>query len=137
MGRANFGAKMMRKKGIAGRCLLDDRIHFSWNVYPLPMDNLEKLEFTDSMPTEKSFFCKGSFTVDEPKDTFLKTDNFTKGFVTVNGYNIGRYWEIGPQKTLYIPASLLRKGENEIVIFESDALKGEPEIEFCDQPVLE
>ena len=137
MGRANFGAKMMRKKGIAGRCLLDDRIHFNWNVYPLPMDNLEKLEFSDSMPTEKSIFCKGSFTVDEPKDTFLKTDNFTKGFVTVNGYNIGRYWEIGPQKTLYIPASLLRKGENEIVIFESDALKGEPEIEFCDKPVLE
>ena len=137
MGRANFGAKMMRKKGIAGRCLLDDRIHFNWNVYPLPMDNLQKLEFTDSMPTEKSFFCKGTFIVDEPKDTFLKTDNFTKGFVTVNGYNIGRYWEIGPQKTLYIPASLLRKGENEIVIFESDALKGEAEVEFCDKPVLE
>ncbi len=137
MGRANFGAKMMRKKGIAGRCLLDDRIHFNWNVYPLPMDNLQKLEFTDSMPTEKSFFCKGTFIVDEPKDTFLKTDNFTKGFVTVNGYNIGRYWEIGPQRTLYIPASLLRKGENEIVIFESDALKGEAEVEFCDKPVLE
>ncbi|MBP3442762.1 MAG: beta-galactosidase [Clostridia bacterium] len=137
MGRANFGAKMMRKKGIAGRCLLDDRIHFNWNVYPLPMNNLQKLEFSAEIPAEKSVFYRGYFNVDEAKDTFLKTDNFTKGFVTVNGFNIGRYWEIGPQKTLYIPASLLKEGENEIVIFESDGIKGAPEIEFCDVPVLE
>ena len=137
MGRANFGSKMMRKKGIAGRCLLDDRIHFNWNVYPLPMDNLDKLVFSAEKPTEKSVFYKGNFTVDEAKDTFLKTENFTKGFVSVNGYNIGRYWEIGPQKTLYIPASLLNVGENEIIVFESDGIKGAPEVEFCDTPVLE
>ncbi len=137
MGRANFGSKMMRKKGIAGRCLLDDRIHFHWNVYPLPMDNLEKLEFSLEIPAEKSVFYKGKLTIDEAKDTFLKTDNFTKGFVTINGYNIGRYWEIGPQKTLYIPASLLNEGENEIIVFESDSIKGTPEVEFCDTPVLE
>ena len=137
MGRANFGAKMMRKKGIAGRCLLDDRIHFNWNVYPLPMDNLQKLEFSKEIPAEKSVFYRGKFTIDEAKDTFLNTDNFTKGFVMINGFNIGRYWEIGPQKTLYIPASLLNEGENEIVIFESDGIKGAPEVEFCDTPVLE
>ena len=137
MGRANFGAKMMRKKGIAGRCLLDDRIHFNWNVYPLPMDNLQKLEFSKEIPAEKSVFYRGKFTIDDAKDTFLKTDNFTKGFVMINGFNIGRYWEIGPQKTLYIPASLLDEGENEIVIFESDGIKGAPEVEFVDTPVLE
>ncbi|MBQ5592048.1 MAG: beta-galactosidase [Clostridia bacterium] len=137
MGRANFGSKMMRKKGIAGRCLLDDRIHFHWSVYPLPMDNLDKLVFSAEKPEEKSAFYKGKFTVEEAKDTFLKTDNFTKGFVTINGFNIGRYWEIGPQKTLYIPASLLNEGENEIVIFESDGIKGNPEVEFCAEPVLE
>lgn len=137
MGRANFGSKMMRKKGIAGRCLLDSRIHFNWNVYPLPMDNLECLEFSKENPTEKSVFYKGYLQVDDPKDTFLKTDNFTKGFVTVNGFNIGRYWEVGPQKTLYIPASLLKKGENEIIVFESDGIKGEPEIELSAEPVLE
>ena len=57
--------------------------------------------------------------------------------MTINGFNIGRYWEIGPQKTLYIPASLLKKGENEIIVFESDGIKGEPEVEFCAEPVLE
>lgn len=137
MGRTNFGSKMMRKKGIAGRCLIDSRIHFNWNVYPLPMDNLEKLSFSQNDPYEKSVFYKGYLTVDTPADTFMRLDNFTKGFVTVNGYNIGRYWEIGPQVTLYIPASLLKSGENEIIVFESDGIKGEPIVEFCDKPVLD
>lgn len=136
MGRANFGSKMMRKKGIAGRCLLGDKIHFNWDVYTLPMDNLDKLCFADEETEEKSVFYKGTFGIDEVCDTFLKLDNFTKGFVTVNGYNIGRYWEIGPQRTLYIPASLLKKGENEIIVFESDGIKGEAIIEFTDSPIL-
>ena len=136
MGRANFGSKMMRKKGIAGRCLLDKKIHFGWDVYTLPMDNLDKIAFSGTLPKEKSVFCKGTFSIDEAYDTFLKLDNFTKGFVTVNGYNIDRYWEIGPQKTLYIPASLLNKGENEIIVFESDGLKGDAVIEFTDVPEL-
>lgn len=136
MGRANFGSKMMRKKGIAGRCLLDKKIHFGWDVYTLPMDNLDKITFGGTLPKEKSVFCKGTFNIAEAYDTFLKLDNFTKGFVTVNGYNIGRYWEIGPQKTLYIPASLLKKGENEIIVFESDGLKGDAVIEFTDVPEL-
>ena len=136
MGRANFGAKMMRKKGIAGRLLIDKKIHFGWNVYPLPMDNLQKLVYTKETPEENSLFYKGKFTVDEAKDTFLKLDNFTKGFVIINGFNIGRYWEIGPQQTLYVPASLLNEGENRIVVFESDGIKGEAEVEFCDAPVL-
>ncbi len=135
MGRTNFGAKMMRKKGIAGRCLLGDRIHFRWNVYTLPMNNLEKLSFGKEKPKENSLFCRGYMEIKEqPKDTFLRLDNFTKGFVTVNGFNIGRYWEIGPQKTLYIPASILKQGTNEIIVFESDKIKNAPQIEFCDTP---
>ncbi len=136
MGRANFGSKMMRKKGIAGRCLIDGKIHFGWDVYTLPMDNLDSLTFDGRVPEEKSVFYKGAFSIDEVADTFLRTDNFTKGFVTVNGFNIGRYWEIGPQKTMYLPASLLKKGRNEIIIFESDGIKGESEIEFTDAPEL-
>ena len=137
MGRANFGAKMMRKKGIAGRCLLNKTIHFDWDVYCLEMNNLDKVVYSEKVPQEKSAFYKGSFTIDETKDTFLKLDNFKKGFVTINGFNIGRYWEIGPQVTLYVPASLLNVGKNEIVVFESDGLKGEPIVEFVDTPILD
>lgn len=136
MGRANFGSKMMRKKGIAGRCLLDGKIHFGWDVYTLPMDNLNRLSFSDNVPKENSAFYKGEINIDEPKDTFVKLDNFTKGFVLVNGFNIGRYWKVGPQKTLYLPQSILNSGKNEIIVFESDGLIGEPIIEFTDKPEL-
>jgi len=44
--------------------------------------------------------------------------NFVKGFVWVNGHNLGRYWEIGPQTRLYCPASWLKDGENEIIVFD-------------------
>ena len=136
MGRANFGSKMMRKKGIAGRCLIDDKIHFNWNVYALPMDNLEKLDFAKTEFSENTAFYRGCLDIDKVCDTFLKVDNFKKGFVTINGFNLGRYWEIGPQKTLYVPASILKQGQNEIIVFESDGLKALPEIEFCDTPIL-
>lgn len=136
MGRANFGAKMMRKKGIAGRCLLDGKIHFNWDVYTLPMDNLELLKFNEGERKEKSVFYKGEFNIDDPQDTFLALDNFTKGFVTINGFNLGRFWDIGPQKTLYVPASVLRNGKNEIIVFDSDGIKGEALVEFKDKPEL-
>ena len=136
MGRANFGPKMMRKKGIAGRCLIDNKIHFNWQVYTLPMENLKEIKYQTGIPNENSLFCRGTFEVDEVYDTFLRLDNFKKGFVMINGFNIGRYWEVGPQKTLYVPASLLKNGENEIVVFESDGLNGRCEVEFCDVPCL-
>ena len=133
MGRTNFGYKMMRKKGIVGRCLLDGKIHFDWNVYPLPMNNLEKLAFKETLPQQPSAFYRGFFEADEIADTFLRFDNLRKGFVMINGFNIGRYWEKGPQRTLYGPASLLKQGRNEIIIFESDGIKGSAEIELTDK----
>ncbi len=134
MGRTNFGSKMMRKKGIAGRLLLGGKIHFNWCAYPLEMNNPEQLVYgCEDIPTG---FFKGHFQVSDVADTFLRLDNFKKGFVLINGFNIGRFWEIGPQKTLYIPASLLRKGDNEIVVFESDGVKGDKTVTFVDTPDL-
>ena len=135
MGRVNFGPKMMRKKGIAGRLLLGNKIHFAWKVYPLEMNDLGKLDYSKNV-SGKSVFYRGSFELDETADTFLRLDHFTKGFVILNGFNLGRYWEIGPQKTLYVPASLLKKGKNEIIVFDSDGIKSTPEIEFTDKPDL-
>ena len=137
MGRANFGPKMMRKKGISGRCLLGGKIHFDWEVYPLTIDNLDCISFGKVETVEKSVFYKGTVNIEgAPKDTFLKLDSFTKGFVVLNGFNLGRYWEIGPQKTLYVPASVLKEGENELIVFESDGIKGEAVVEFTDVPEL-
>ena len=137
MGRANFGPKMMRKKGIPGRLLLGNNIiHFNWNVYKLPMDNLDKVKYGEGF-NEPTCFLRGSFEIDDTKDTFLYLDNFKKGFVVINGFNLGRYWEIGPQKSLYVPKSVLKEGKNEIIIFETDGLKGEAVVEFKDYPTLQ
>ncbi len=61
-----------------------------------------------------------SFNVEETGDTFLDFNGWGKGCAFVNGFNIGRFWEIGPQKRLYIPGPLLRQGENEIILFETE-----------------
>lgn len=98
------------------------------------MTDISALKFGEEVGADIPAFYRGTFSADEAYDTFLKTDNFKKGFVLLNGFNLGRYWEAGPQKTLYVPRSLIKKGENEVIIFESDGLKGKPEIEFTDKP---
>lgn len=105
-----------------------------------PNANLEKL-FFEELTNKKEFsgktFYKFKFHIKgKPKDTFLRTDNFQKGFAVLNGFNLGRYWKIGPQKTLYTPASILKEGINELIIFESDGVDGMPIVEFVDRADL-
>lgn len=61
MGRCNFGSKMMRKKGIVGRCLLDGKIHFHWKAWSLPMDHLQGLSFKEGDCSSPSAFYRGKF----------------------------------------------------------------------------
>ena len=77
-------------------------------------------------PGKRGIFFRGNFFITPEGDTFLDMTNFKKGVVWVNGHNLGRYWEKGPQKRLYCPASWLRNGQNEIIIF--DLLQTEPKI---------
>ena len=101
------------------------------------MDDLTKLKFQPAQaPVEGPAFLRGELEIEEePCDTFLRLDGFTKGFVTVNGFNLGRFWKIGPTKTLYVPAPILRRGKNEIIVFESDATDSLT-VEFFAQPDL-
>ena len=138
MGRVNYGPKIKDRKGISG-VRFGNCNHFGWDMYPLPMKDLSGLSFKECRsPLTTPAFYKGSLTIDgTPKDTFLKLSGFTKGFVTVNGTNIGRYYNpAGPQKTLYVPAPFLNTGENEIIVFESDKTVS-LEIEFTDTPEFE
>ena len=80
---------------------------------------------------EAPCFLKGSFTASEKTDCYVKLDGFTKGFVTVNGRNLGRFWNIGPQFSLYLPGCWLNEGENEIIVFEQEGFE-KPEIEITD-----
>jgi beta-galactosidase len=68
-------------------------------------------------------FFKGNFVLTRAEgntgaDTFIDFSNYTKGIIWINGHNLGRYWNIGPQKRLYCPASWLREGLNEIMLFD-------------------
>lgn len=138
MGRVNYGPKLFDRKGILEGIRLGQRFHFGWEHYCLPMDDLTGLQWKSMQPwAGQPVFLKGSLEIPEtPADTFLRLDGFTKGFVTVNGFNIGRYFNsAGPQKTLYIPAPLLKTGTNEIIVFETDGFES-PMITFTDTPDL-
>ncbi len=127
LGRTNYGRFLKDCKGITEGVRLGYQFLFDWEIYTLPLDNLHSLSFEPGNGQETAseeggaaqpVFYKGILTIDETADTFMNMSGWTKGVVYVNGFNLGRYWERGPQQTLYIPAPLLKVGDNEIIIFE-------------------
>lgn len=140
-GRVNYGPQMItgERKGICGMVgVVGDegarQMLCEWDVYPLPMKDLGRLDFSTPAQNTPAFF-KGKFKAQKGKDCFVYTDNFTKGFITVNGFNLGRFSCQGPQKSLYLPHPLLKE-ENEIIVFEEEGLKGEPFVEIKDYHTL-
>jgi len=134
MGRVNFGNDMAYKCGITGNVQLRGQNLYGWSMYSLPFDKppapVLKSGKIDSAPA----FYRGTFQANELADTFLNIKNFGKGMAFINGFNLGRYWEIGPAHTMFIPAPLLKQGENEIILFETDGIK-HPEVELTDAHV--
>jgi beta-galactosidase len=129
LGRSNFGFRAMERKGITegvfvGPRRLDERALFGWENFALPMN---------AAPTTGTWV--GEFDVDEPADTFLRLDGFRFGCAFLNGRNLGRYWHVGPQRTLFVPASWLVKGHNRLCVFEADAVS-DPTARFVDNPQL-
>ncbi len=141
MGRINYGPEMGKadRKGIVG-IRFGQQYHYGWDMYPLPMeyDDISRVKYGKiTGGVSRSSFMRGYFEVEgEPCDTFIRLDDFTHGFVTVNGHNLGRYYTpAGPQKTLYCPAPFLNEGKNEVVVFETDSSSSNV-IEFTDTPEL-
>ncbi|MCI9336930.1 MAG: beta-galactosidase [Lachnospiraceae bacterium] len=136
MGRVNFGPYMeIQRKGIDQCVQINGHMHNHWEQYPLPLDNVEKIDFDREYLPGTPAFYRFVFTVEEIGDTFLDFGGWGKGCAFVNGFHIGRFWEIGPQKRLYIPGPLLRLGENEMILFETEgkapgtvSLEEEPDV---------
>ena len=135
MGRVNYGPFLKDCKGITEGVSLNGQFIYDWEIYPLPLDDLSCLDYKENSGDGTPAFYKGSFQVDEVADTFLKLDNWKKGVVYINGINIGRYWNEGPQKTLYVPAPFLKPGENTIEFFELYPID-EFIVQFLDSPEL-
>jgi beta-galactosidase GanA len=128
MGRINFAEFMIDRKGITERVSLNGMTLMNWEIFSLPFDGnyLEALNFSSANPTQPGAFFKGEFELALTGDTYLDLSQWQKGVVWVNGHNLGRYWEIGPQKQLYCPAPWLKKGKNEIIIFDLHQLAPNP-----------
>jgi beta-galactosidase len=121
MGRINYGAQIINNtKGItSGIHINDSEIIGNWEMYPFPMEtapDLKPLKSSNNPGLPTLYY--GTFEISKTGDTFLNFTNWGKGIVFINGHNIGRYWNIGPQQTLYLPGCWLKKGKNEIIVFE-------------------
>lgn len=137
-GRENFGSGLEnQRKGISGGVKINDSRHFGFDIYPLPLDEkqLADIDFSGGYSQGVPAFYRFDFEIDKPGDTFVDTKGFGKGCVFINGFNLGRFWEIGPQKRLYLPAPLLKKGLNSIIVFETEG-KSTDSIFLCGEPDL-
>jgi beta-galactosidase len=137
LGRINFGKYLLQnKKGITEKVLFGGVELHHWKMYSLPFNNLSKIKFNNAaVNTQSPVIRKGVFSLNSVGDTYLNLSNWGKGVVWVNGHNLGRYWNIGPQQTVYLPAEWLKKGNNEIVILE--LLKpGQNQLSGISKPIL-
>ena len=138
-GRINFSTELRNERqGINGAVTLGGQELTGWQVFPLPMDDFSKLQFRESLknaPVGPAFY-RGHFDLKDTGDTFLDTRGWGKGAVWINGHALGRFWNLGPQQTLYVPAPWLRKGTNEIVVF-TQAQPQDARLRGLRQPILD
>ena len=123
MGRVNYGHKFLadtQRKGIRTGVCKDLHFLLDWQQYPLPLENTENIDFSKGWQPQQPAFYAFDFEMKALKDTYLDLSGFGKGLAFVNGVNIGRFWNVGPTLSLYIPHSLLKEGRNRIIIFETE-----------------
>jgi beta-galactosidase len=130
MGRINYGSEIVDRKGITESVTLDGIKLLNWKIYNLPMDRkyIYDLRSSGKSIRKPGVFFKGNFVLTRAEgnvgaDTFIDLSSYTKGIVWINGHNLGRYWNIGPQKKLYCPSTWLREGLNEIMIFDQHQIE--------------
>lgn len=138
LGRVNYGDKLrspLQKKGLKGGFMVDLHFHNGWNHYCLDLKNIDRVDF--SLPYEENTpaFYEYTFNIDTKGDTFLHLKDFGKGCAFINGFNLGRFFDIGPTNYLYIPSPLLKESENKIVIFETEG-KYSDVITLSDKPLF-
>jgi len=120
MGRVNYGPSLIDRKGITDRVTLNGMTLMNWEVTGIPMDGkyIAALGSAAVDTARRGVFFRGFFELKDPADTFIDMSAYVKGIVWINGHNLGRYWDIGPQRRLYCPAPWLKRGRNEVLVFD-------------------
>jgi len=117
-GRINYGSRIPdNRQGITDSVTFQGAALQGWEMYSLPFDHPARARFRKAAGTGPALY-RGTFTLARTGDTFLDLRGWGKGNVWVNGHNLGRYWYIGPQQTLYVPGPWLRAGANEVVVLD-------------------
>lgn len=132
MGRINFGRAIKDYKGIIGNITLTTEDEVStiayqprlWKSHTVPDTYEQALKafrkasaFNPSIGYLRGYY-RGYVNIRKVGDTFINMESFGKGLVYVNGHALGRFWNIGPQQTLYLPGCWLKKGRNEIIVLD-------------------
>ena len=130
MGRINFGRAINDHKGITHAAYIstDDERHLlryelrQWSIEAMA-DDYSAIRQALTLGAKGTAHMRGGYYMGEfdarrMGDTFLHLDGFGKGQVWVNGHALGRYWNIGPQQTLYLPGCWMRRGKNEVLILD-------------------
>ncbi len=134
MGRVNYGPRLYDKKGLLQNVRIGEDEVKVYDITNFPMEKLDT-ECIGCSYAQPALY-KAEFEVGKTEDTYLLPSGFTKGVAFVNGFNLGRYWNKGPQQTLYVPAGVLRPGENELIVFDLYPSKA-PKAEFIDRHILD
>ncbi|XP_076953362.1 beta-galactosidase 17-like [Bidens hawaiensis] len=157
MGRINYGPYLSDSKGILSAVYLDGKPLLKWKMLPIPLNNLndasknilsfnnvsnfigisarKTLKSISGVSLKEPAFYTGNFVINEVTDTYLSFDGWCKGVAFVNDFNIGRFWpSSGPQCNLYVPAPILQRGNNVLVILELESPEPELVVNSVDQP---
>ena len=127
-GRINYGRFLLERKGITGTVAFDVEkpdgtfiyniaMVNNWTIRCLPLKDISKVEYNGAPAHNTPSFYKGTFKAEAGVDTFIDMSAWKKGNVWINGFNIGRFWSVGSQQTLYLPGELLKE-ENTIEVLE-------------------
>jgi beta-galactosidase len=136
-GRINFSQAMRgESKGITKSVTLAGVSLTGWQVFPLPMTTLPT-NFTSTNTTSSPTFRRGHFTLTNTGDTFFDVRSLGKGALWINGHAIGRFWNIGPQQTLFVPGPWLREGNNEVIAFDLFPSNAGPAVAGLSTPILD
>ena len=153
MGRINFGRAIKDFKGITDNVILTTEVGGheltydlkNWEMATIPDDYQTALnafegpmtlELRHDALTGKMGYYRGYFNLKKVGDTFINMEAFGKGQVYVNGHAIGRFWNIGPQQTLYVPGCWLKKGKNEIIVLDVIGTDN-PVVEGLKKPIID
>ena len=138
MGRVNYGHKLLadsQRKGIRTGVCVDLHFHLQWKQYPLELQDLSRLDFSKEWQENAPAFYRFDFRLDCVYDTYIDMMGYGKGAVFINGHNLGRFWEVGPTTSLYVPHGFLKEGDNTIIVFETEGRYQET-LQLVQQPTF-